>query len=164
MEGAARQTSKVSAARRGAGSSASGRQNSGGLLHDEEASLSSNTSSLNGSSAMSATQLWLNEKETEAEAARRNIELARLVKYELFAHVKFVCHSDQLVYSSNGNSICQWVLKKMHIQKQHEATWWERYKKDVPAHLSTRRNNINTMMKKIFKGELQFRFNQKKGT
>ena len=124
-------------------------------VHNEEGSVSSNNTngSSIGSSSMTPTMMWLNEKETEAETARRNNELARLVKYELFAHVKFISHSMQLQYSTAANSICQWMLKKMHIDKTHEATWWERYKNDIPNHLSTRRNNINTNMKRIFQGK-----------
>ena len=149
-----RQTTKLPAARSRGVSSVFHRQSAERLSPGDESSMASHSSnSLNGGSVMSATQMWLNEKESEAEAARRNIELARLVKYELFAHVKFVCHHDQLVYSSNANSICQWTLNKMHMQKKHESTWWERYKKDIPTHLSTRRNNINTSMKRIFKGK-----------
>ena len=97
-----------------------------------------------------ATKLWKASQKNDEDCFVKNNQWKRLIKYELFPLVKFIHKEEQLIYDSDENSMCQWLLNKMQIIPEQRFKWWEFFKQDINTGLSNRRNNVATRMKDAF--------------
>ena len=68
---------------------------------------------------------------------------------------KFFTKKNQLMWTTNPGSICQFVCHGMHLKPQFKEKWWHLNQGGVMKELNRKRSDVASAMKKAFMGKFR---------
>lgn len=103
----------------------------------------------------SATGMWACVVKDGLNVAGQGHQIKKFVKETLFRHVKFFVNHEEVMWSADPASVCQFVVKGLHVGEDAEVCrkWWHVHSHRVVQELNRKRSDVVAGMKKVFIGK-----------
>jgi hypothetical protein len=100
-----------------------------------------------------AAAKWnLAQTELDQDRDRMEREIEQFVKNTLFRRLKFISNSQEMIWSLEKRSICQYSCDQLNIRTDDRFRFWSEWSRRIELSLNRRRSDVNTGIKKDFIG------------
>lgn len=90
---------------------------------------------------------------------QERITIANVCVHDIFPKLKFLNCDHQLDYSTEDNSLCQYVLAKCSVAHMHnQREWWEKNRKYVVKKITAEHSNKSSCLRWEFFGKYKTSF------
>jgi len=95
------------------------------------------------------------ERESTNNPKNEKATIAVVAVHNVFPKMKFLHRDHQLDFSTESNSLCQYVIKKCNVSAMtNQREWWERNRKFVIKKITAERSNKSSSLRWAFYGKL----------